>query len=100
MNHQTQAVRRLLNNERARMACPNGAKASSTPVDRLYNLLVEENLPAPVMADLQLLLESTQEKRRLTIDWRGAMMSHSDLIKQTARRVGLVAPELPNSQPK
>ena len=46
---------------------------------------------ASMLADL---VEATREKRRLTIDWRGAAMTPEELIQATAKRVGLVPPEL------
>ena len=87
--------------DRARAPClGNKGRPSSTPRDRWINILHEEVAKGAgkgdmqVLGDLELLLTSLAEKRRLTIDWRGGMMTNAELIKATAKRVGLVAPEL------
>lgn len=101
-NPQFRRIALLLRNDRARMPCANKGKSSTTPPNRFYQCFAEQvranQLPQTAMDDLEVLLASTLEKRRLTIDWRGNMLSHSQLIHATARRVGLVAPELPNMQ--
>ena len=84
---------------RARFPCPEGrGRASTTPKNRWVHVLKEEirrgHINEQALVDLDTLLRSVAEKRRLTIDWRGSMLSNSDLIKVTAKRVGLVPPTL------
>jgi hypothetical protein len=43
-------------------------------------------------------LEANNEKRRLTIDWRGSMMTQSELIDATARRVGFSPPRIDDTR--
>jgi len=75
------------------------AKTSTTPPNRFFDILEQElRMGTPerkqALEDLELMLKSVAEKRRLTVEWRGGMMSHSELIKATAKRVGLAPPEL------
>ena len=84
---------------RARLPCPeNKGRPSTTPPDRWLGVLEQEALSGKydetVLEDVAALLGSVAEKRRLTIDWRGGMMTNAQLIKATAKRVGLAPPEL------
>ena len=55
-------------------------------------------IPAQALEDYTTLLHAVAEKRRLTIDWRGAMMTTEELVDATARRVGLVPPNLADNE--
>jgi hypothetical protein len=84
---------------RAKQLCPeNKGRSSTTPDNRWFNYIKEEAKHGKIndqgLSDIEMLLKSVAEKRRLTIDWRGGMLTNAQLIKATARRVGLVAPEL------
>ena len=84
----------------AAAATPTKTKYATTTVEE-WTRRVEEDAKAGgrfadeatlgMFADL---VEATREKRRLTIDWRGAAMTPEELIQATAKRVGLVPPEL------
>ena len=50
--------------------------------------VAEENVGKAV-EDYAYLLESTREKMRLTVEWRGDAQSERDILEATARRVGL-----------
>ena len=97
-----QSIRQTLRaaNARARLPCTeNHARSSTTPEDRFYKIFVEEIAngrpnQSAILEDLDVLLKSTMEKRRLTVDWRESMMDTSELIQATARRVGFHPPEL------
>ena len=95
------SIRRLLRQagDRARAPCPDSKGASSTtPKDRWFRIITEETREGKhneeVLSEINTLLASVAEKRRLTIDWRGGMMTNAQLIKATAKRVGLAPPEL------
>jgi hypothetical protein len=99
-------IQQLLQHQhkRTQLPCFNKAKTSTTPKNRWFKLLKEfvhsksEMKERLVLDDLEMLLTNVQEKRRLTIDWRGTGgMTNNELIKQTAKRVGLIPPRLPGS---
>jgi len=76
--------------------------ASTTPCERFTNIVKDEVrrgvLSEQALVDVALLLSSAREKRRLTIDWRGTMMTTEELVDATARRVGLVAPRIMDNE--
>ena len=82
-------------------AADQAVRWSKTPTSRWLDAAREEAQPgagplssADALEQWAALLEATREKRRLTIDWRGGMMTSAELIDATARRVGLEPPRL------
>jgi hypothetical protein len=86
---------------RATEPCPRGLPSAAPRLKFAHALLQEcreSGLPEQALEDYASLLEAVREKRHLTIDWRGAMMTQEELIDATARRVGLVAPAIMNNE--
>jgi hypothetical protein len=93
------STHRLILQQHARARnLPQPHMNSTTPPTRWTSILTEQvrkaKLPRHVLEDVQQYLESNKESRRLTIDWRGSMMTQSELIDATAKRVGFIAPKI------
>ena len=73
------------------------SRASDTRVAGAYTVTlameeegkVEADDAAKAVDDYALLLASTREKMRLTVEWRGEAQTEKEIMVATARRVGL-----------